>query len=180
MRYKKGMELDEVIGKYDILSAQSFLDDIPYDFETVSCTEKYQIRSPKKTLKRGSAMCIDGALLGAALIDKPPNILALSFAKESHSVLIVTDQKTARLGAIGKSVYQDLTIRNCIYKNIEELAKSYKSVLSYTPFRWDYQFPDWQTTDKDMSSIEWPKEKRTKKFSIYYYIRSHFIFYTYS
>ena len=175
MRDKKSIELKEVMGKYDLLSAQSFLDDMPYDFETVSCIEKYCISSPKKTLKKGSAMCIDGALLAAALTGKSPNLLTLSFANIRHSVLIIPNNKTAKFGAIGKSRYPDLTIRECIYENIEELAKSYKSVLSYASFRWDYQFPDWQITDEDMSSVEWPKEKRTKKFSIHYYRCSHFM-----
>lgn len=178
MRYKKGMELDDVIGRYDTLSAQKFLNDMPYDFETADSIEKYRISSPKRTLEQGSAMCIDGALLAAAITGKSPNILSLSFPHASHSVLIISNHKTAKLGAIGKSRHLDFTIRDCIYANIDELAKSYKPALSYSSFHWDLQFPNWQTTDKDMSSVEWPKEKRTKRFSIHYYMSSHFMFQT--
>ena len=178
MKYKKGMELDEVIGRYDSLSAQIFLNDMPYDFETADSIEKYHISSPKITLEKGSAMCIDGALLAAALTGKSPNILVLSFPHASHSVLIIPNHQTKKFGAIGKSRDLDFTIRDCIYENIDELAKSYKSSLSYASFHWNLQFPDWLTTDKDMNSVEWPKEKRTKKFSIHYYTNSHFMFET--
>ena len=177
MTYEKGMNLDDVIGKYDILSAQKFLDDMPYDFETADDPRKYCIRSPKKTLERGSAMCIDGALLGAALTGMQPNILALYFAYAncSHAVLIVQDNETKKFGAIGKSRRPDLTGRDCIYDNLKDLALSYNNkrpAIAYSSLHWDSPFPAWMTTNKDMYSkfCIWPKKKKTQKFSIHYYL----------
>jgi hypothetical protein len=165
-------ELEDLAGKFSYRSAQEFIESMPYDYETADERGKYRVSSPKKSLERGCVMCIDGALLLAALTGLRPEILRMHFEKTSHAVLLTQDKNTGMYGALGKSRHSSLQFREQIYTRRKDLVRSYDNpfigdALAYSVVCVDSQLSDWMTTEKNIDKlIRWDKVKKTKRFSI--------------
>lgn len=102
---------------------QKFLDGLGYNLEPRGDT----CYSPRLTLRRGVAHCMEGALLGAAalsMIGYPPLLVDLEAVRDSDHVIAVY-RLHGRWGAVAKSNYSGLRSREPVYRTIRELAMSY-------------------------------------------------------
>jgi len=133
---------------------QAFLDEIPYRPE-----EEYL--SPISTIRDGRAHCFDGGLLGALALRRlgyPPVIIDLIPWNDDDHVLAV--YKIGRwYGAVAKSNYSGLRLREAVYRDPRELVMSYfeqffntlgqKTLRGYThPIRLlPYDRWNWETDD---------------------------------
>lgn len=133
---------------------QAFLDEIPYRPE-----EEYL--SPLSAIRDGRAHCFDGGLLGALALRRlgyPPVIIDLLPWNDDDHVLAV--YKIGRFyGAVAKSNYSGLRLREAVYRDPRELVMSYfeqffntlgqKTLRGYThPIRLlPYDRWNWETDD---------------------------------
>ena len=102
---------------------QRFLDAIAYD----TGADGDRCRSPRLVLREGLAMCMDGALVGAAalrMIGCQPLLLDLEADRDSDHVLALF-QVEGLWGAVAKSNYSGLRFREPVYRTLRELALSY-------------------------------------------------------
>ena len=103
---------------------QRFLDsEIAYNEELQGET----IRSPRRVLRDKLAHCLEGALLAAAALRVqgfPPLLLDLEAVHDDDHVLAVFRQQ-GHWGAIAKSNYSGLRLREPVYRSLRELAMSY-------------------------------------------------------
>lgn len=107
---------------------QDFLNAMPFNFEKGADTN----RSPLETLRAGTAHCMEGAMLAAAILwyqGEPPLLLDLRTTNDDtdHVVALFKRQgkKGAMWGAISKTNHGVLRYRDPIYKTIRELTMSY-------------------------------------------------------
>lgn len=106
---------------------QDFLNMIPQNFEPDGDTCK----SPEEVLRTWSAHCIEGALLGAYLLQKigyPPLLLDLRVGVKNNGDfdhVIAPFKKNGYWGALSKTNHAVLRYREPIYKTIRELVLSY-------------------------------------------------------
>lgn len=133
---------------------QAFLDEIPYRPEEVYL-------SPLSAVREWRAHCFDGGLLGAVALRRlghPPLIIDLLPWNDDDHVLAV--YKIGRYyGAVAKSNYTGLRLREAVYRDTRELVMSYfeqffntigqKTLRGYTrpirlrPFdRWNWETED--------------------------------------
>lgn len=133
---------------------QAFLDEIPYRPE-----EEYL--SPLSAIRDGRAHCFDGGLLAALALRRlgyPPVIIDLLPWNDDDHVLAV--YKIGRFyGAVAKSNYSGLRLREAVYRDPRELVMSYfeqffntlgqKTLRGYThPIRLlPYDRWNWETDD---------------------------------
>lgn len=103
---------------------QDFLATIPPNHEE----EGQTLRSPRYVLKHNKAHCIEGALLGAAILwyhGYEPYILDLKATTTDVDHVIALFKKDGYWGALSKTHHAVLRYREPIYKTIRELALSY-------------------------------------------------------
>lgn len=99
---------------------QAFLDGVPYSGE-----ERY--RSPLTFLRDRTGHCFDGALFAAAALRRlghPPRIVDLLPGDDDDHVLAVY-RRGAFWGALAKSNFAGLRLREPIYRSLRELVMSY-------------------------------------------------------
>jgi hypothetical protein len=99
---------------------QRFLDSLPYHHGSTAW-------SPRRTLREGTAHCLEGAILAAAALRVngfPPLLIDLEAVQDVDHVLAVYRIHN-HWGAIGKSNYAGLRYREPVYRSLRELAMSY-------------------------------------------------------
>jgi hypothetical protein len=102
---------------------QRYVDELGYDVGAGGD----RCRSPRLVLREHMAMCMDGALLGAAalrMIGFPPLLLDLEADRDSDHVLALFKVR-GLWGAVAKSNYAGLRFREPIYRTLRELTLSY-------------------------------------------------------
>src|SRR5580658_9175570 len=108
----------------DPVRIQRFLDDdLAYNLEPTRDT----CYSPRLTLKKGVAHCMEGALVAAVGLRRlgyPPLIVDLEAVRDSDHVLAVY-RANGRWGALAKSDYSGLRSREPVYRTLRELVMSY-------------------------------------------------------
>ncbi len=108
----------------DPVRIQRFLDDdLAYNLEPSGDT----CYSPRLTLKKGVAHCMEGALVAAVALRRlghPPLIVDLEAVRDSDHVLAVY-RANGLWGAVAKSDYSGLRSREPVYRTLRELAMSY-------------------------------------------------------
>ncbi len=124
---------------------QGFLNEMQYFAHN---QENYRISSPKYSLNRRSAMCMDGSLLAAKLTGRRPEILFLQRNGRNHAALLLRDGRF--FGAISKSSVPSFRGRQCEFDSINDLAKSHEGTIGYRVIMWDEYFPDWETVEESM------------------------------
>lgn len=139
---------------------QDYLDQIPYNSTT-------ETRSPKWMMIKKRAHCVEGALFAAFCLRRlghKPLVIDMRAVNDDDHVIAVY-QKNHRWGAIAKSNFTTLRLREPVYKSIRELVMSYfdfyfnslgeKTLRAYsTPLdlsRFDQQ--EWETTEADLEFI---------------------------
>lgn len=123
--------------------------------------------SPAAVLVRGSAHCIEAALLAAAALklnNQPPLLLDLVSDRRDFDHVVCLFKQNGRWGAFSKSNHHALRYRDPIYKSVRELAISYfheylnpqgfKTLRSYSkPFNLNQYDDSWMTADFDLWTI---------------------------
>ncbi len=108
----------------DPVRIQRFLDEeLRYNLEPSGDT----CYSPRVTLQKGVAHCMEGALLAAVALRRlgyPPLILDLEAVRDSDHVLAIY-RIHGLWGAVAKSDYSGLRSREPVYRTLRELAMSY-------------------------------------------------------
>lgn len=105
-------------------SIQSFLDTIPINFERRGET----CSSPLVTLRRGTAHCMEGALLAALALwmnGQPPLLLDLKTCRDDVDHLVTLFKVRGYWGGIAKTNHAVLRYREPIFRDVRELAASY-------------------------------------------------------
>jgi hypothetical protein len=118
---------------------QAFLDSIHY-------TADHFNRSPLRVLRERESHCLDGALFAALCLRRlgyPPLVLDMfpdPGADDDHVLALY--RLDGRYGALAKSNYSGLRLREAVYRNLRELVMSYfedffsvhgnKTLRSYT------------------------------------------------
>ncbi len=102
--------------------AQEFLNKIPINFQDV-------IRSPRVVLQSNKAQCLEGAMLGAAILEfhgHMPYVLDLrTVAVGDDDHVIALFKVDGYWGALSKTNHAVLRYREPIYKTLRELVLSY-------------------------------------------------------
>jgi hypothetical protein len=142
---------------------QAFLDGTRYPSESFN-------RNPLRVLREKNAHCLDGAIFAAALLRRngePPlivDLLPTPGADDDHVLTIF--KRHDRFGALAKSNFTGLRMREPVYRSIRELVMSYfedffnvdgvKTLRAYT--RWIdlrvYDHFDWMWSDTGVDFIE--------------------------
>ncbi|NWF82419.1 MAG: hypothetical protein HXY18_01155 [Bryobacteraceae bacterium] len=103
---------------------QAFLDcDIAYNLEPSGPT----CYSPRVALRKNTSHCMEGALLAAAalrVLGYPPLILDLESVRDDDHVVAVYKARGC-WGAVAKSDYSGLRIRDPVYRTLRELVMTY-------------------------------------------------------
>lgn len=143
---------------------QDFLDRMPINHESGGET----CSSPAHVLKRGTAHCLEGALLAAAalwLSGKPPLLMNLKTARGDDDHAVALFRKNGLWGAISKTNHAVLRYRDPVYRTPRELALSYfheyyladtgrKTFVAYSrPVRLTRFGRGWMTSTKDVWSL---------------------------
>ncbi len=103
---------------------QDFIDKLLPNFEKSGET----CSSPRTTLARGTAHCLEGAYLAAAILwfhGEKPLLLDLKSSKKDFDHVVTLFKKDGYWGAISKTNHAVLRYREPVYKTIRELALSY-------------------------------------------------------
>ena len=139
---------------------QDYLDSIPYNHGIDS-------KSPRYVLQKGSAHCLEGAVLAAACLRNlgfRPLIVDLRAVNDDDHLIAVFKVNNC-WGAIAKSNFTTLRFREPFYKNIRELCMSYfdfyfntigqKTLRAYaSPYDISrYDSRKWMTTSDDLEYI---------------------------
>ena len=139
---------------------QDFLNTLPFNFEKNGDT----CSSPLLVLRRGTAQCLEGAILAAAILwyqGQKPLLLDLRTVRPDDDHVLALFKQSGRWGAISKTNHAVLRYRDPIYATIRELAFSYfneyfldngkKTLRSYSKPLNLLQFDDeWLTIDQDL------------------------------
>jgi len=102
---------------------QKYLDELPYNKERDGET----CRSPRRTIRDGTAHCLEAALLAAAALrinGHPPLILDLESVRDDDHVIAVC-RIDGLWGSMAKSNYAGLGFREPVYRTLRELVMSY-------------------------------------------------------
>ena len=144
---------------------QDFLERIPINFEEDG---RNTLKSPLMTLRKKSAHCMEGALLGAYILSLhgyPSLLMHLKTTKSDMDHVVVPFRKDGKWGALSKTNHAVLRYREPVYKNIRELAMSYfheyflntgkKTLRSYSaPLNLNIFEKGWETEERDLWGID--------------------------
>lgn len=103
---------------------QNYLDKLPINFETDGDT----CYSPREVMRRGTAHCMEGALLAATALwyhGQPPLLLDLVTTTNDDDHVVTLFRRHGKWGAISKTNHGVLRYRDPIYESVRELAMSY-------------------------------------------------------
>jgi hypothetical protein len=95
--------------------------------EKIGYNKRSTCYSPRGVLRHGVAHCMEGALLAAVALrmhGHPPLIVDLEAERDDDHILTVY-QSHGRWGAIAKSNYSGLRLREPVYRTVRELVMSY-------------------------------------------------------
>lgn len=124
--------------------------------------------SPRVTLARGTAHCLEGAYLASAIMwfhGYNPLLLDLKSSKDDYDHVVTLFKKGDRWGAMSKTNHAVLRYREPVYKSVRELAMSYfheyftnnngqKTLLSFSkPFSMKKFGTAWVTEVDDLWEI---------------------------
>jgi hypothetical protein len=143
---------------------QDFLNDLKTNHERTGET----CSSPIVTLRRGTAHCLEGALVAALALwmnGEPPLLLDLRTTRDDFDHIVTLFRRGVHWGGITKTSHAVLRYREPIYRDMRELAVSYfheyfldtgkKTLRQYSaPFdlrRWK---EDWISAEEDLWSLE--------------------------
>ncbi len=143
---------------------QDFLNDLKTNHERTGET----CSSPLVTLRRGTAHCLEGALVAALALwmnGEPPLLLDLRTTRDDVDHIVTLFRRDRYWGGITKTSHAVLRYREPIYRDVRELAVSYfheyfldsgkKTLREYSaPFdlrRWK---DDWIAAEEDLWSLE--------------------------
>ena len=143
---------------------QDFLDTIPINFEHRGET----CSSPLVTLRRGTAHCMEGALVAALALwmsGQPPLLLDLKTTPDDFDHLVTLFRVRSHWGGIAKTNHAVLRYREPIFRDPRELAVSYfheytlpdgrKTLRSYSePFDLRRYSQDWIVTEEPLWDLE--------------------------
>lgn len=144
----------------DPLRIQEFLDAIPYSADPI-------YRCPRTVLRDRKAHCFDGAVFAAAALERighRPLIVELKAVHDDDHLLALF-RRDGCWGAVAKSNFTGLRIREPLFRNLRELALSYfeffyntayeKTLRSYSvSLNLNDSFgQNWQTEDTAMDLI---------------------------
>lgn len=132
---------------------QDFLDSIPFN-------HKDSETPIPVALKRGTAHCLEGALIAAAALwihGEPPLILDLKAEKRDWDHVVALLKRGEKWGAISKTNHAVLRYREPVYRDVRELAMSFfheyftndgkKNLRSFSkPFDLSKKGVDWITS----------------------------------
>jgi hypothetical protein len=143
---------------------QDFLNTLKPNFEKKGET----CSSPRTTLARGTAHCLEGAYLAAAILwfhGEEPLLLDLKSSKKDFDHVVTLFKKDGIWGAISKTNHAVLRYREPVYESVRELAMSYfheyftnndgkKTLQSFSkPFNLKKFGKSWITTGEDLWEI---------------------------
>jgi len=148
---------------------QDFLDTLPINHERRGET----CSSPLMTLRRGTAHCMEGALIAALALwmnGHPPLVMDLRTNRHDLDHLVALFRVHGHWGGITKTNHAVLRYREPIFRDVRELATSYfheytlpdgrKTLRSYTaPFDLRRYPHDWTTTERPL----WDLDKRLNR-----------------
>lgn len=144
---------------------QDFLDTLPINHER----RRQTCSSPLVTLRRGSAHCMEGALVAALALwvqGRPPLIMDLKTARGDVDHLVTLFRVDGYWGAITKTNHAVLRYREPMFRDLRELAASYfheyslpdgrKTLRSYSAaFDLRRHGSAWVTSPEDLWELEW-------------------------
>jgi hypothetical protein len=124
--------------------------------------------SPLRTLERGTAHCLEGALVAALALwmqGERPLLMDLKTTDDDVDHVVALFKQHGHWGAITKTNHAVLRYREPIYRSPRELAASYfheyflpngkKTLRSFSlPFDLSRWRGDWITSDEDLWSLE--------------------------
>lgn len=142
---------------------QDYLDALPFNKERT----KETCSSPAVVLERGTAHCMEGALLAAAALSlqgEDPVLLHLKTGPGDQHHALALFKRNGYWGAISKTTHPVLRWRDPIYTTPRELALSYfheyflndgrKTLLGYSkPFSLKRYGKNWITSKDDLWNI---------------------------
>ncbi len=121
-------KLRGIFGDFDHLSTpekiQDFLNALPFNHEEEGDT----MCSPQVTLARGTAHCLEGALVAAAALwyhGQRPLLLDLESVHPDQSHVVALFKRDGLWGAISKTNHAVLRFRDPVFRTVRELALSY-------------------------------------------------------
>ena len=144
---------------------QDFLDTIPINREP----EGETCSSPLVALHRGTAHCMEGALMAALALwmnGQPPLVMDLKATLKDVHHLVALFKVRGYWGAISKTNHAVLRYREPMFRDVRELAASYFHEYSLPDgrktLRW-YSAPfdlrrypdDWTITEEPLWELEW-------------------------
>lgn len=143
---------------------QDFINSIPFNFEEKGDT----LKSPLFTIRKKSAHCFEGALLGAYLLSQcgfKPLILYLQATRDDYDHVIAPFKQNGLWGALSKTNHAVLRYREPVYKTIRELVMSYfheyflhdgrKTLRRYSEILNLNEFEDgWEKLEGDLWGID--------------------------
>jgi hypothetical protein len=142
---------------------QDYLDSLPYNTDQ-------QTRSPRRVMRELRAHCTEGAIFAAAALrfhGHAPLVLDLRAVDDDDHVIAIYRTR-GLFGAVAKSNFSLLRLREPIYRNYRELALSYfepyynmlgeRTLRSYSrPLDLShFDARSWETTEQD---LEWIGER---------------------
>lgn len=142
---------------------QDFINSLPPNYEKKGET----CSSPRVTLLRGTAHCLEGAYLAGAIIwfhGYEPLLLDLKSSKKDFDHVVTLFKKNGKWGAISKTNHAVLRYREPVYESVRELALSYfheyftddgrKTLESFSkPFSLKKFGTAWITSEDDLWDI---------------------------
>ena len=143
---------------------QDFLNSLRFNLEK----DQETLKSPLFTLRKKSAHCFEGALLGAYILSThghKPYIMYLKSLEQDFDHVIAPFKIGGYCGALSKTNHAVLRYRDPVYKNLRELAMSYfheyfldsgkKTLRQYSAlFNLDSLKKGWETSDTDLWHID--------------------------
>ncbi len=152
---------------------QAFLDSIPYSNEDI-------YRCPRRVMRDRMAHCFDGALFAAAALRQlgyPPVIVDM-LADNDDDHLLALYKVDGHWGAVAKSNFVGLRLREPVYRTVRELVMSYfeqfynvrreKTLRSYTvPLNLAvFDRLHWMTRDEPLDAVADRLDKRRQVFVV--------------
>jgi hypothetical protein len=154
---------------------QNFLDTLKINHERTGET----CSSPLVTLRRGSAHCMEGALVAALALwmnGQPPLLLDLETSPDDVAHVVALFRVRGRWGGIAKTNHAVLRYREPIFRDVRELGVSYfheytlpdgrKTLRAYSaPFDLRRYPADWITTEEPLWDLDL-RLQRTRHFRL--------------
>jgi len=152
---------------------QAFLDSVPYSDEDI-------YRCPRRVVRDRKAHCFDGALFAAAALRRlgyPPLVIDM-LADNDDDHLLALYRVDGHWGAVAKSNFVGLRLREPVYRTVRELVMSYfeqfynvrreKTLRSYTvPLNLAvFDRLHWVTRDEPVDAIADCLDKRRQVFVV--------------